>query len=403
MNIKAITKKNVYIQNKLSEIRNKRSNDIIRKRIKECSEIDSILNFDKFRDLIISWKKDPYFMDSVNEYKCVGSESLFYGQLKALCDYSGVKYKGSNLLLPKLEHGLDFWERRRGFLDDKCDFNYLFQGAYKVNDIHKENPYTPVYVIGPYVHYAKDYYTNEEFMELKQKLGKTLLVFPFHSYETRTLSYNSEILVNDIMYNYAKEFDTVMVSIYWNDVDSELCELFRKKGAMLVSNGFRCDDNFIRRLKAIIQLSDVTLGNDLGSHIGYSIYLGKPHIFVSNHRCEVEKEDSDMSLTSHDDVIKKNNFEIAAKEFSFENYKNGLDGKNSLFYQKFWGGEKNIKTEKEIQAIFEVSERILRKSKGFRKNFDKAVISTMLYYKENQDLLHYNILKDALGKMNKQK
>ena len=60
MNIKAITKKNVYIQNKLSEIRNKRSNDIIRKRIKECSEIDSILNFDEFRDLIISWKKDPY-------------------------------------------------------------------------------------------------------------------------------------------------------------------------------------------------------------------------------------------------------------------------------------------------------------------------------------------------------
>ena len=107
-----------------------------------------------------------------------------------------------------------------------------------------------------------------------------------------------------------------MVSIYWNDVDSDLCELFRKKGAMLASNGFRCDDNFIRRLKAIIQLSDVTLGNDLGSHIGYSIYLGKPHIFVSNHRCEVEKEDSDMSLTSHDDVIKKNNFEIAAKEFS---------------------------------------------------------------------------------------
>lgn len=53
----------MYIfKNKLSEIRNKRSNDIIRKRIKECSEIDSILNFDKFRDLIISWKKDPYFM-----------------------------------------------------------------------------------------------------------------------------------------------------------------------------------------------------------------------------------------------------------------------------------------------------------------------------------------------------
>ena len=108
-------------------------------------------------------------------------------------------------------------------------------------------------------------------------------------------------------------------------------------------------------------------------------------------------------LHIHIQTNKKNNFEIAAKEFSFENYKNGLDGKNSLFYQKFWGGEKNIKTEKEIQAIFEVSERILKKSKGFRKNFDKAVISTMLYYKENQDLLHYNILKDALGKMNKQK
>lgn len=39
MNIKAITKKNVYIQNKLSEIRNKRSNVLLEKELKNVLKL----------------------------------------------------------------------------------------------------------------------------------------------------------------------------------------------------------------------------------------------------------------------------------------------------------------------------------------------------------------------------
>lgn len=397
MDIKELTKKNIYIQNYITKFKYKKNNDIIREKVEECFNIDSILNFQEFKDLVMSWKLEPDFMNSVNEYKCVGSESLFYGQLKALCDYSGVSYKNSSLLIPKAEHGPDFWERERGLVNGECDFNYLFQGDYKVEAIHRMNPYTPVYVIGPYVYYAQDYYTEEKFSELKRKLGKTLLVFPFHSYETRTLTYNSEQLVDDIMDNIAKDFDTVMVSIYWNDVDSELCNLFKKRGAILVSNGFRCDDNFIRRLKAIIQLSDATIGNDLGSHIGYSVCLGKPHIFLNNHKCKVVSEDEEMKLTNLDDNKKNKNFEIACDEFSLNKYYNHSNADNSQFYNKFWGGKKYIKSKEQIKAIFDISKNILDNSMGFRQNFDKSVVNILRHYKENNDLLHYNILRDALG------
>ena len=80
----------------------------------------------------------------------------------------------------------------------------------------------------------------------------------------------------------AKQYDTVMVSVYWNDVESKLYGMFEKCGAILVSSGFRGDKAFISRLKTLISLSDCVCGNAFGTHIGYAMYLNKPFIYINN-------------------------------------------------------------------------------------------------------------------------
>lgn len=395
--LKDILKNNIYIHDKAALTKHKRENSIMKERVAKCSDIDSIQDFETFQELVKLWKKEKNFSSALNVYKCVGSESLLYGHLHALCDYCGMEYHNSNLLFPKIKHGMYFWEKPSQWIFESADFNYIFQGTDKIGIIHDINPYIPAYSVGPYVHYARDYYTDVEFRNLKKQIGKTLLVFPFHSYETRKLSCDSKKLVDDIYLRYASEFDTIMVSIYWNDVDNEICKLFKEKGAMLVSNGFRGDDNFIRRLKAIIQLSDVTLGNDLGSHIGYSIYLGKPHIFLGNHKCTVDKEDEFMRLSNQDEIEKADNFNRCIEEFSYENYKLGLLGMESVFYKKFWGGKECVKSPEELKAIFEVSNKILEYSFGFRSKVDDSVKRTLTYYMKKNDIIHYNVLRRALG------
>ena len=49
---------------------------------------------------------------------------------------------------------------------------------------------------------------------------------------------------------------------------------------MVVTAGYIMDPLFLSRLKSIIQLSDLTMSNNVGTHLGYCIYLNKPHWIV---------------------------------------------------------------------------------------------------------------------------
>lgn len=70
---------------------------------------------------------------------------------------------------------------------------------------------------------------------------------------------------------------------YVTDI-SEFKEVISKIGLenrfIVVSCGNRYSEKFLCRQKAIILASDISASNNLGTHLGYCIYLGKPHILL---------------------------------------------------------------------------------------------------------------------------
>lgn len=49
----------------------------------------------------------------------------------------------------------------------------------------------------------------------------------------------------------------------------------------MTTAGHQLDINFLNRLKTIILLSDYTCSNSIGTHTGYCVYLGKPHLVIN--------------------------------------------------------------------------------------------------------------------------
>lgn len=136
-----------------------------------------------------------------------------------------------------------------------------------------------VYPIGPYVHYAPDYYDEKRFGEEKAKLGKTLLVFFSHSGTGESVSFDLDALIEKI--NSIKSgFKTVVISLFWSDINPDIEKRLLGEGYKIFSSGHRYDYYFLSRQKTMIKLADVTMSNSTGTHLAYCSYLNKPHWIV---------------------------------------------------------------------------------------------------------------------------
>ncbi len=136
-----------------------------------------------------------------------------------------------------------------------------------------------IYPIGPYVHYAPDYYDEKRFAEEKSKLGRTLLVFFSHSGTGESVSFDLDALIERI--NSVKSgFKTVVISLFWSDINPDIEKRLIGEGFKIFSSGHRYDFYFLSRQKTMIKLADVTMSNSTGTHLAYCSYLGKPHWIV---------------------------------------------------------------------------------------------------------------------------
>lgn len=133
--------------------------------------------------------------------------------------------------------------------------------------------------IGPYIYYAPDYYDEHRFMKEKEKLGKTLLVFFSHSGTGESVSFDTDYLIEKIN-SISKEFQTVVISVFWSDINAEVEKRLQKEGYLIFSSGHRYDYYFLSRLKTMIKLSDATMSNFSSTHIAYCSCLNKPHWIV---------------------------------------------------------------------------------------------------------------------------
>ncbi len=136
-----------------------------------------------------------------------------------------------------------------------------------------------VYPIGPYIHYAPDYYDEERFAEEKKKLGRTLLVFFSHSGTGESVSFDLDALIEKIN-SIRKSFQTVVISLFWSDINPKVEKRLKDEGYLIFSSGHRYDYYFLSRQKTMIKLADMTMSNSTGTHLAYCSYLNKPHWIV---------------------------------------------------------------------------------------------------------------------------
>lgn len=302
--------------------------------LRKIRKIDSIKNFELFKSKIQK-KVGKILVQDAEQY---GEESKYYGHYKALCEYAGWE-KERFPLIQRVEHGVRFVSDKWRYNDN--DLVYACQGANRKSDIYDKNLYCPIFALGPYIHYVSDYWSKKEFEEYKTQIGKTLLVFPSHSCEGEEIIREKSFV--DIIYDkYAHNFSTILVCIYWNDVNDDIVNAFQKRGAVLVSAGFRGDYNFIKRLKTIIKLSDMVVVDGLGTNIGYCMYLKKPVYLEGN------------QMTGLDDVYYTHNFHkfkeaFYSETFAFKDVQLVLQKE---LYKEFWGGDECIRTSEELYNIF---------------------------------------------------
>lgn len=131
--------------------------------------------------------------------------------------------------------------------------------------------------IGPYILYAKSLLGVAEINKIKSKIGKVLLVFPSHSVKDLDVEYNYSVFNHRILEEKVN-YDTVLVCLYHLDAQNDkVVSNYQKLGCTIVCAGHKYDHNFLSRLRSIIEISDFTISNSVGTHISYCCALGKKH------------------------------------------------------------------------------------------------------------------------------
>jgi len=330
------------------------------------------------------------------------NESFLYGHIHALYSYAGVR-KINKHSIPAIRHGLVIDQNRDSFNTDKLshDFMLMLIGDINKKSLRKAMPNKLMFTLGPYIHYAEVFYSEDKLKHIKKDLGRCLLFFPTHtvpSGNTEYEKYENKVLTRalNILNEYKKDFDTILINVFWRDLDYPLYKQLEQQGYKIVSAGLHYDPNFLRRLKSYFQIADAVICDGIGTFIGYSIYMSKPvrviESIISNNIYNATKyrENVDASY-----ILKlERDF---AKHFVSDCFKITDEQRE---YLEPYMGFKHVKTKDEVYAIIEIASYLLKKSKGSMKKYEENVIKikelmTQNNYSEFTEM-HRELLRIAL-------
>lgn len=221
-------------------------------------------------------------LDNISTYYPLVRNNRFYGNEELLRKYSNINED----LYAIIEHGLYFGNNTQRVGND---FEWelgcvLTNGKYRKELLNKYYPDYYCETIGPLIHYAK---TDQDFKEnLRSKLKnnkRTLLFFPVHGNEYFSPKYDTESTIRKII-KIADEHDcyNIIICVYYGNFDlfNEIVKKIGNNRILISTCGNRYDSNFLCKQRAMIELSDLTISNNLGTHLGYCIYLKKNHILL---------------------------------------------------------------------------------------------------------------------------
>jgi predicted SAM-dependent methyltransferase len=238
----------------------------------------------------------------------------------------------------------------------------LVYGAYRY-PILREKTNKALFSIGPIIRYASHFLDKHTLGMEKQRIGKTLLVFPDHSthwVETRYDIHEYCRMLEDI----GKEFNTVMVCIYWEDVLRGIAEKYMEHGFECVTAGHMYDPLFLSRLKSIIELATISTSCSIGTQVCCCIAMGKPHFIT---KIEVKHTAESPEILERD-MPPKSVGESAVMKIqmrdAFSEIRSDISQKQIEFANKYWGFPE-FKTSEEMKLIFQITEDIWKKGRSF--------------------------------------
>lgn len=279
-------------------------------------------------------------------HNTIQNELQLYGTMDDLCKYANKNKLKGNV---KLEHGLylggytNFTFKTKFFISKHITFS-----DYREGWLSKKISKQEIIKIGPYIHYNKGLIEKSEVEHLKTKFGKTLIVFPSHSIPGLTLEYDVQLFLDEIDNVKSKHnFKTVIICFYFNDIIQGSHKQYESKGYKITCAGHKYDRYFLTRLKSIIELGDVTMSNKMGSHLGYCIYMNKPHYLFSVEVNYEFKEFKEFRTNKEDNLLDKE-LEQFNKEFGV--YSETISNSQYKLTDYYFGFE-HIKTKEELSSL----------------------------------------------------
>jgi len=276
----------------------------------------------------------------------------FYGHASVLKEY--INLPDNYQFKFAIEHGVTFANRICN-LETEIDMPSIITPSNFRKNILKKHA-KMVFSIGPYIHYAKNYLSEKGLSRERKRLGSNLLVFPTHSTPDIICDYNANEFCT-VISKMGKQFDSVRICLYWKDIIRGFGKIYKNYGFECVTAGHVFDPLFLPRLRSIIETSTFTASNDAGTHIGYCIYLNKPHyMYFQKPAFSGRRSEKILVENIYKSAIYKNIID------AFSKFGRNISAQQKNIIDKYWGLSE-IKTKKELQNIVKLTEEIYLSNK----------------------------------------
>lgn len=279
------------------------------------------------------------------------SNARIYGIWKSL--FGNVPKDPRVFCTPAVEHGLIFSKQIFTDVRFTCRASVATFGDFRKKVIHSYKD-LPVFCVGPYIQYAEHYYDSDKRRIEKQKLGKTLVVFPAHGTNDSRVSSRQEKYIEQVN-EVAKSFNSVLVNAYWWNINDPIISAFEAEGYRIVSAGVRDDVLFLSRLKTILSFADLVVGDSIGTHVGYCLSMNIPFRFVD--------ADTKYEEISHASYLSENEAHQNELAPLFLN-SNSITSEQIKACEPYWGLNQHFSND-EMAAICSITQRIVDESAGY--------------------------------------
>ena len=239
-----------------------------------------------------------------------------------------------------IEHGLFFGDHIQQDEASYYTTRIITFGESRIKHLNNRLPSKNALAIGPYIHYART--IKLPFINLRN--GKTLLFFPNHSTSSLISVQNIDNNISFLIKLKSKYgLENIVISLYYLDIDEDITRKYRRAGFQLFTAGSKWDQNFLNRLRTMIEKSHLTVSSSVGTHVGYCTYLGKPHTIVKLKEKIVENKNHQLiknviaSEKGEKRLSEINEIEREFVQSDKMNLHTSISLKQYSVCQKYWG------------------------------------------------------------------